>query len=373
MNGRKNMEPTMTANCSYLYGAVPADGAKDFGPIGLDGGNVRAVSDDGIGIVASHATRIPFAEVAPEKTLQYLAQHQRVLERVMLDSPVIPLKFGTYADDEGQVLEILRVGRNEFAGALDKYADKVEVDLAAVWGNLKSVLAEIASDQAVVSAKAQIGNQAQATTAQRVRIGQLVKELLDQKNKAIAERLLVALRTKWRNIVVNPTRDDSAVLNAAVLIDRAEEAKFDRILDQLDRCYDSRINFRRVGPLPPYSFATAEIKTVQRSRLDAARRALGLGESASFAEIKAAYRRLLQQVHPDRNTDPQAADSLKDISAAYRLLEEYALNFKHTFDGHHDAPVIVTVRSLEDLRAAAITSKRRDPLQRRESVGLAAA
>ena len=363
----------MTTNCNYLYGVVPAEAAKGLGSIGVEGGDVRTVSDGGIGIVVSHAARIPFAEIAPEKTLQYLAQHQRVLERVMLGSPVIPLKFGTYADDDGQILEIIHAGRNEFAGALEKYADKVEVDLAAFWADLKSVLAEIASDEAVLLAKAQIGDQTQATTAQRVRLGQLVKELLDQKNKAVAERLLLTLRGKWQNIVVNPARDDSALLNAAVLIDRAEEAEFDRILDQLDRCYDNRINFRRVGPLPPYSFATAEVKTVQPGRLDAARRALGLGESASMAEIKGAYRRLLQELHPDRNADPGAADRLKDVSAAYELLEEYALNFKHTFAGGRDMPVMVTVRSLEDLRAAAHTSRPRDQSRRRELVGTEAA
>jgi DnaJ-domain-containing protein 1 len=363
----------MTSKCSYLYGVVPADQARDFGPIGLDGGDVRTVSDGGIGIVASNAARISFARVAPEKTLQCLAQHQRVLERVMLDSPVIPLKFGSYAEDDGQVREILRAGRNELAGALEKYADKVEVDLAAFWGDLKSVLAEIAGDEAVISAKARIGNQTQATTAQCVRLGQLVKELLDQRNRAIAERLLVTLRTKWRNIVVNPARDDSAVLNAAVLIDRAEEAEFDQILDQLDRCYDSRINFRRVGPLPPYSFATAEVKTVQASRLDAARRTLGLGDSASLAEIKGSYRRLLQELHPDRNTEAGAADRLQDISAAHELLEEYTSNFKHTFNGEHDAPVIVTVRSLEDLRATAVTSSGCERSRRLDCVGFEAA
>lgn len=363
----------MATNCNYLYGVVPGDGAKEFGPIGLDGGDVHTVSDGGIGIVTSKADRIPFSTISPEKTLRYLSQHQRVLEQVMLDWPVIPLKFGTYADDARLVLRILRYGRDAFAAALERYAGKAEMDLAACWADLKSVLAEIARDEAVISLKAQIAGHPEVTTEHRVRLGQLVKELLDQKNKAIAERLLVTLRTKWRNIVVNPTRDDSTVLNAAVLIDRAEEAEFDHILDQLDRCYDSRINFRRVGPLPPYSFATAEIKTVEASRLDAARRLLGLGESASLAEIKGAYRRLLQEVHPDRNTDPQAADRLKAISAAYELLEEYALNFKHTFNGDQDAPVIVTVRSLEDLRAAGSVPARRDQSRRQECVGVEAA
>jgi DnaJ-domain-containing protein 1 len=366
----------MATNCNYLYGVVPAEVSKNFGPIGLDSGNVRTVSDGGIGIVISTAAPVAFSEIPPEKTLQYLAQHQRVLERVMLDCTVVPVKFGTFCEitqNDAEVVRILRSGAKEFADALESYAGKVEFDVAVSWADLKSVLAEIARDETVVSMKARIANHAEATVEQRIRLGQLVKELLDQKSKAAADRLVVSLRTKWRNIVVNPTRDDSAVLNAAVLIDRADQAEFDQVLEQLNRSYDDRLKFRRVGPLPPYSFATAEVKTVQASRLDAARRALRVGESASLAEIKGAYRRLLQEVHPDRNTDPRAADSLKDISAAYELLEEYALNFKHTFNGEHDAPVIVTVRSLEDLRATAITSRPRDQSRRRECVGTEAA
>jgi DnaJ-domain-containing protein 1 len=370
------METTMASNCNYLYGVVPAEGAKDFGPIGLNGEEVRTVSDGGLGIVASKASRIPLSEIPPEKTLQYLAQHQRVLERVMLDCTVVPVKFGTFceeAQNDAEVVRILRSGRREFAAALESYAGKVEFDVAVSWADLKSVLAEIARDETVVSMKAQIANHPEVTTEQCVRLGRLVKELLDQKNKAITDRLVVSLRTKWRNIVVNPTRDDSAVLNAAVLIDRAEEAEFDRILEQLNRSYDDRLKFRRVGPLPPYSFATAEVKTVQASRLDAARRLLGLDESASLAEIKVAYRRLLQEVHPDRNTETRAADRLKDISAAYELLEEYALNVRHTFNAAQDGPVIVTVRSLDDLRAGLRVSTGCDQSRRRDCVGFAAA
>jgi DnaJ-domain-containing protein 1 len=373
------MEPTMTSNCSYLYGVVPADQAKDFGPIGLDGEEVRTVSDGGIGIVISTAAPVAFFEIPPEKTLQYLAHHQRVLERVMLDCTVVPVKFGTFCEkarDDAEVVRILRCGGKEFAGALESYAGKAEFDVAVSWADLKSILAEIARDETVVSMKARIDNHAEATVEQRVRLGQLVKELLDRKNKATAERLLVTLRTKWRNIVVNPTRDDSAVLNAAVLIDRAEQAEFDRVLEQLNRSYDDRLTFRRVGPLPPYSFATAEVKTVQASRLDAARRLLGLGESASLAEIKGAYRRMLQELHPDRNTRAGAAERLQDISAAHELLEEYALNFKHTFNAAQVSPVIVTVRSLDDLLAkgaGAKVSMGRDPSRRGDCVGAAAA
>lgn len=363
----------MVQNCNYLYGIVPADAPKDFGAIGLDGATVVTISDRGVGIVASESERIAFGEIAPDKTLQYLAQHQRVLERVMRDLPVIPLKFGTYAADAQRVLEIIRGGRSQFAPAIEKYADKVEVDVAAFWTDLKLVLAEIGNEEVVTSATARIDNQSQATTAQRVRVGQLVKELLQRKNKAIAERLLSPLRNKWRNVVVNPARDDSVLLNAAVLIRRTEEAEFDELLEQLDRGSDGRINFRRVGPLPPYSFATAEVKTIEPNGLDAARQTLGLGESASLVEIKAAYRQLLQKLHPDKNDDPQASDGVKEASDAHELLEQYAMNVRHTFDSDRAAPVIATIKSLEDLRAAATAPGRQDESERQAYVATEAA
>jgi DnaJ-domain-containing protein 1 len=201
----------------------------------------------------------------------------------------------------------------------------------------------------------------------------LVKELLDQESKAVGASLADALRTRWQNIVVNPTRDDAAVLNAAVLIDRAEAAEFDQVLERLDRSYDARLKFRRVGPLPPYSFATAEVKTIPAARLDGARKLLGLGESASLAQIKAAYRRLIQEVHPDRNSEARASERLAGISEAHDLLEEYALNFPHTFSADQANPVIVTVRSLDDLRGAAGVSPRRGRAGRPDGAGAQAA
>ncbi len=358
----------MSTQCSYLYGIMPADAAKDFGAIGVDGGDVRAVPCGAVAMVTSPAEHVDFTRLPPERTLRYLAEHQRVLERVMADTAVIPLKFGTFADDDRQVLGILESGQAEFGQALDKYAGKLELDLVASWADLQAVLAEIAADRAVLAMKAEISAHGEATMEQRVRLGQLVKRLLDERRERIAAELVVALRAKWPNIVVNPTKDDSMILNAAVLVGRDEELRFDEFIDQLNRNYGDRLNFRYVGPLPPYSFATAEVKPVETGKLEAARRLLGLDESARLGEIKAAYRRLVQEVHPDRNPDADAAERMKDLVAAHELLEEYTLNCKRTPRPGRGKPVIVKVRTLPELRAAAGVSKR--PAERSERLEL---
>ncbi|KAF8393160.1 hypothetical protein HHK36_021401 [Tetracentron sinense] len=49
---------------------------------------------------------------------------------------------------------------------------------------------------------------------------------------------------------------------------------------------------------------------------------LGVTKSASVKEIKAAYRKLARQYHPDVNKQPGATDKFKEISAAYEVLSD---------------------------------------------------
>ena len=48
---------------------------------------------------------------------------------------------------------------------------------------------------------------------------------------------------------------------------------------------------------------------------------LGLSEGATFAEIKAAYRRLVRMYHPDVSEDPMAEEKMKDINEAYEAIQ----------------------------------------------------
>jgi DnaJ-class molecular chaperone len=72
--------------------------------------------------------------------------------------------------------------------------------------------------------------------------------------------------------------------------------------------------------------------TFVAAEIDQARKLLGLGERASMAEIKIAYRQMCKQWHPDVVTDETTATrKMKDINAAYRLLLEYCESYRFSF------------------------------------------
>jgi hypothetical protein len=152
----------------------------------------------------------------------------------------------------------------------------------------------------------------------------MVKARLDQMREERAAEIVEALKPLARDLCPHVLLDDRMILNTAFLVDRAREGEVTETLEQLDGRFGDTIDFRCVGPLAPYSFATVEIETFEFGTIDRARSLLGLREDAGLAEIREAYRRLVQQCHPD-HASQQAGEAgpFEAVTAAYRLLGEY--------------------------------------------------
>jgi len=317
---------------NYIYGVIQAETEKNFGPIGIGGGDeVYTVLYHGLAAVVSDSLPPTLTTLTKEEIVRYLFNHQSVVEKVMKEHTIIPLKFGTTANSVEETKRILDRGYLKFKDALKAMEGKVELDVVATW-NKNTVFKDISQDEEIIKFKQGLGPQPSAED--KVKLGRMVEAQLSKRKEMLAPEIINALAEVAQDFCLHGTLDATMLINAAFLTLKREQENFDQRLDEIDKKYEGRINFRRVGPLPPYSFSTAEVKKAEFVEIEKARNLLALGEEATSSQIKQAYWSLSSEYHPDKHPgDTEIQKRFEDISKAYELLAEYCQEERCSFRG----------------------------------------
>ncbi|MGA9351602.1 MAG: GvpL/GvpF family gas vesicle protein [Anaerolineae bacterium] len=313
---------------TYVYAIIPTGDQVIFDDVaGVDNEHdeVYTVPHRDIAAVVSASPLGDYRGLKRDQAARYLVAHQRVVEAVMQDFPVLPVKFGTVLPDEAGVHRLLAQGETLFRPTLEKFSDLVQMEVVVLW-ELQQVFQEIGQEEHIAQLKAQVESRSpEGTMIERVAIGQMVQASLERRRASLREYLIQWLKQVSLDLVVNPPMGDSMVANVALLVDEVRQEALDRQLELLDEEFEGQLTFRCVGPLPSYSFVTVEVEVPSFEAIDEARHRLGLGEMATPSKIRGAYHRLADQLHPDHNPDdPKAKDRMTELAQAYELLTAYA-------------------------------------------------
>lgn len=299
---------------TYLYAITDRceSGEQDLGLLGLDGlSPARLVAHAGLGCVVSRHLGDDPRTVARDKLFRHLLRHQQIVEAVMRERTVLPVRFGTVVEDPSEIALFLEQARDSLAGALESARGKIEVEVAATW-DLARALGAVRRETVVAGAVKVLAAAGDPSTVDKVRLGRLVKVAMDCRKDTYREMMLARLGPLAHGVVSNALLSEELVMNVAFLIDRARQAEFDRQIRELDRLTGNEIRLRTIGPLPPYSFHTVDVRRVSAQEVKAARVALGLSGKESEREARMAYRNLV--VKERRAVAPQAIGSSTGVA-----------------------------------------------------------
>ncbi len=318
----------------HVYGVIQTDEETDWGSVGLGGSPVHTVTHMGLACVVSDYPWEGFANLPRAALVRHLLTHQAVLERVMNEHTVLPMKFGTLLASEGEVKALLAQGRTKLADVLDYLRGKIQVELVASW-DANRVLKEIANEPEISRIREAVMQlPAERAEELRLRAGRIVKEALDHRRDSYCQRVLARLRPLAIDVQPNALLSDQIVMNVAFLIDESKEKEFDQQIREMNVLFCDQIDFRIIGPLPPYSFFCVEVSRPNWTEIDEARRMLSLGEVVSETMIRNAYRNLAATVHPDSNpTSEEAQDRFAGLRSASTSLLAYCAGV-----GNHSNP-----------------------------------
>ncbi|WP_369524655.1 GvpL/GvpF family gas vesicle protein [Streptomyces agglomeratus] len=176
--------------------------------------------------------------------------HQSVLERLMADGSVLPLRFGALAPDDDAVQQVLDERADAYLERLSELDGCVEFHLkASVVEEARNIL--LGSEEARrLNEDVRAGRGGQDL---RMALGGLFAGEVQRRHEVLAAETVDALRPVARDVRTSePTGDD--FVSVSFLVEQARQNEFlTAQKDLADRCGED-FAFRLHGPLPPYSF-----------------------------------------------------------------------------------------------------------------------
>ena len=311
----------------YIYGVILTSQPATFGQSLLSSSpeEVYTVVHRDLACVVSNYGGSDFASLSREEKLRCLMVHQLVIEWVMKEGyTILPVKFGTLVEDEDEIRRILEQGYNKLVPTSNQMNGLVEIEVAAIW-DLKKVLEEIGGEEQIMQlGRSMAGKSASEILEMQINAGRLVKESLDRRREGYRSQTMQSLAETALDIQPNVLVVDEMVMNIAFLIQREKQEAFDGQVRRINEAFNDQINFRVIGPLPPYSFSTVEIRRPDPEKIEEARQLLGLGTEVSDKELKEAYRHLAAKSHPDAHLDDDTGDEqFVKVREAFVLLRDY--------------------------------------------------
>ncbi|MBI4823589.1 MAG: GvpL/GvpF family gas vesicle protein [Nitrospirae bacterium] len=248
----------MQKKAKYIYCIAQTALQRNFGPIGI-GGRGDEVITEGCGdlsMVVSNTTETRYA-VSRDNVLA----HERVVEEVMKEFTVLPVRFCTIAPSTGKIQNLLETRQREFKCLLKDMDYKVELSVKSVWKNMDTVFKEILKENREIQClKEKLQNDSgRKNTEAKIAIGGMVEQALERKKNREAEAVLAVLKKAAVDYRVNRTYGGGMFLNAAFLVDKGREKEFDNLMEDIGKMYEGRVKFLYVGNIPPYNFANITI------------------------------------------------------------------------------------------------------------------
>ena len=243
----------------YLYCIIGTGEARNFGPIGI-GGRGDPVTTIAYRDLSTVVSSVPMSKYIVSKEI--MLNHEKVIEAVMKDYTVLPVRFYTVAPNAEEIRSLLRRRYPEFKRLLRELDNKVELGLKALWKDMDAIFREIVeeNEESRVVRDKMVAGSGEDIGQDKAAVSRRVKLALEEKKAKEREALLQLLRKACSDFCLNTTHGDDMIMNAAFLVDKAREKEFDSCVEELGVHYGDRIEFKYVGPVPPYSFVNIVVK-----------------------------------------------------------------------------------------------------------------
>lgn len=208
------------------------------------------------GDIAAVVSSLSTNEISP--TEANLWRHEGVVESLMINHAVLPMRFGTVLADETAVYTVLESCYPNFTASLNRVRGRVELGLRVLWDDAKrrSIGAEVqrCHHNSPLRSIADSGRRYLLNRLEAER----QRQIWQRKMEDLAEEVHAPLSQLAAESTLQVSVTPRMPLTAAYLVERDSMVGFQKEVDTLSTAHPL-LHFLCTGPWPPYNFVTETV------------------------------------------------------------------------------------------------------------------
>ena len=237
----------------YVYGILPADIeiAAEMSGVGESPGLLTVVRSDGLAALISEVD-LSARLGSPDD----LRTHREILDATATEVPVLPVRFGAVLTSKDAVAgELLATHHEEFVDALEQLEGRAEFVVKGRYLQ-EAVLSEVLSEnkQAARLRDKIRGKDPDATRDARIELGEIISQAVTAKREEDTRAVVEAMDGHCVASVVRQPADELEAAHVAFLVAADQESDVERVIEDLARDWEGRIEVQLLGPMAAYDF-----------------------------------------------------------------------------------------------------------------------
>jgi len=244
----------------YTYAIIDSNDKIDESTNGLEGAPLYNIPYGNIGVVASNLH--PHTQLLRRKATKYLGvgvnpgyvlKHEEVVERLMENFTVLPVRFLTAFDRKEDVLSMMKDYYSDFRKNLDRLRNKVEFGIKVIWPGdtiRKRIINAFSKSNANEPMSGNSpGKSFMKEKFEKYKIGKQFEKEADR-CIAVVDNFFSEIATEKK---LERLKSKNLLLTAFYLVKKERQSDFKEAFKRL-RSTPSNLKYLFSGPWPPYNF-----------------------------------------------------------------------------------------------------------------------
>ncbi len=329
----------------YLYGAFAGNCGGGLDEINAGGGKkLDCVSQGEVSVVFSDVPGDFHCRSGRKEFTEWMIFHHQVLNYLHSRSKVIPFKAGTTVSGVGALLGLMEGNSPLLTDLLRKIEILDEWNIVISFTDMQKVLHKAGERPEIKKLKEEIQKKELITREDLIPVGIAIQGIVNEWKKRIASRVVSEIKAITNQIYINDLLDENTLISLALLTTRVGADQAEDFLNGFPE--EENLTARLVGPMPPHSFYTMEVKLIGREDLVEALDALEITGIPDHRDLLKAKRSILNRIHPDKG--PEDGDRpIQSVLRSFNLLNQYYRHKNYRVDKLEDAYLLDVAKSRE--------------------------